>query len=361
MLGYVKIDKGELKVREYEVYCGYYCGICKSIGRRYGQLPRMALSYDAAFLAILLASLSDAPDAPAQEHCVVHHIKKKTLIYNQAVDYAGDVMLLLAWYKLLDDVKDEHRLYARATMVMLRRIYQRLQSQYPDLCRGIEENLTALATLEAAKCDSIDRAADAFSRIMEIIFQEGVRALYGEKAEVELTGGKEPEINTEPGVTEGAPPNPEAESEMLKEHKTGAERSGNKPPDSKAERKMPKTKSISLDALIETTGRIGWHLGKWIYLIDAVDDIEENLESGSYNPLLYRFSYDAAGETPQEFRNRIEPELRFNLFHYLAIASNSLQELPLQKNQGILENIVYLGLYRKTEEIITHIEKKKRI
>ena len=45
MLGYVKIDKGELKVREYEVYTGYYCGICKSIGKRYGQLPRMALSY----------------------------------------------------------------------------------------------------------------------------------------------------------------------------------------------------------------------------------------------------------------------------------------------------------------------------
>ena len=45
----------------------------------------------------------------------------------------------------------------------------------------------------------------------------------------------------------------------------------------------------------------------------------------------------------------------------LAIASNSLQELPLQKNQGILENIIYLGLNRKTEEIITRVEKKKRI
>ena len=302
MLGYVKIDKGELKVREYEVYCGYYCGICKSIGHRYGQLPRMALSYDAAFLAILLASLSDAPDTPAQEHCVVHPIKKKTLIYNSAADYAGDVMLLLAWYKLLDDAKDENRLYAKATMVMLRGIYRKLQSQYPDLCRGIEENLASLASLEAAKCDSIDRAADAFSRIMEIIFREGVRVLYGEKA-----------------------------------------------------------KSIDLETLTETTGRIGWHLGKWIYLIDAADDIEENLESRSYNPLLYRFSYDAASETPQEFRDRIEPDLRFNLFHYLAIASSSLQELPLQKNQGILENIIYLGLYRKTEEIITRTEKKKRI
>lgn len=323
MLGYVKIDKGELKVREYEVYCGYYCGICKSIGRRYGQLPRMALSYDAAFLAILLESLSDAPDAPAQEHCVVHPIKKKTLIYNRAVDYAGDVMLLLAWYKLLDDAKDENRLYARATMVMLRGIYRKLQAQYPDLCKGIEENLDSLATLEAAHCDSIDQAADAFSRIMEIIFREGVRVLYGEKAEAGMTGDK--------------------------------------PSDSETEDQMPETKSMDLDTLVETTGRIGWHLGKWIYLIDAVDDIEENLESGSYNPLLYRFSYDAAGETPQEFRDRIESDLRFNLFHYLAIASNSLQELPLQKNQGILENIIYLGLYRKTEEIITRVEKKKRI
>ena len=113
--------------------------------------------------------------------------------------------------------------------------------------------------------------------------------------------------------------------------------------------------------LIETAGQIGWHLGKWIYLIDAVDDIEENLKNGSYNPLLYRFSYDASSETPEAFRNRIEPDLRFNLFHYLAIASNSLQELPLQKNKGILENILYLGMNRKTEEIITRVEKKKRI
>lgn len=321
MLGYVKIDKGELKVREYEVYCGYYCGICKSIGRRYGQLPRMALSYDAAFLAILLASLDDAPDAPLQEHCVVHPIRKKTMIYNRAVDYAGDVMLLLAWYKLLDDAKDENRLYAKATMVMLRGIYRKLEIRYPALCKGIEENLEALSALEHAKCDSIDQAADAFSRIMETIFREGVLALYAPE-----DGSAQPE-------QPGEPDRPE----------------------------QPAPDKADADTLAETAGRIGWHLGKWIYLMDAIDDIEENLESGSYNPLLYRFSYDASRETPSEFRERIEPDLRFNLFHYLAIASNSLQELPLQKNRGILENIIYLGLYRKTEEIITRVEKKKRM
>ena len=74
MLGYVKIYKSELKVREYEIYCGYYCGVCKSIGRRYGQLPRMVLSYDAAFLALFLASFDDAPDEPLQEHLSLIHI-----------------------------------------------------------------------------------------------------------------------------------------------------------------------------------------------------------------------------------------------------------------------------------------------
>ena len=58
MLGYVTIEKNELKVREFEMYQAYYCGICKSIGRRFGQLPRMVLSYDSVFLALVLAGLA---------------------------------------------------------------------------------------------------------------------------------------------------------------------------------------------------------------------------------------------------------------------------------------------------------------
>lgn len=49
MLGYVTVDKNELKVREWDVYQAYYCGVCKSISRRVGQLPRMVLSFDCVF------------------------------------------------------------------------------------------------------------------------------------------------------------------------------------------------------------------------------------------------------------------------------------------------------------------------
>ncbi len=330
MLGYVKIDKGELKVREYEVYTGYYCGVCKSIGRRYGQLPRMVLSYDAAFLAILLASLSDESDTPVQEHCIAHPvIKKKTVIRNRAIDYAGDVMLILAWYKLADDAADEGKAYAKPVMLMMKRIFRRLNSLYPELCSRIENHLSALSALEREKCASIDMAAEAFSKIMEDIFTEGLRAVYG----------SEPPQQTSPG----------------------ADRSDYGISGASGMQNGPCGFASPGSDTRELLARAGYHLGKWVYMIDAVDDIEENIESGAYNPLLFRFKFDAANETADEFRARIEPDLRFNLYHYLAMLSRCTDSLDIRKNAGIIENVIYFGLNRKTEEIIMRTDKDKQI
>lgn len=326
MLGYVKIDKGELKVREYEVYTGYYCGVCKSIGRRYGQLPRMVLSYDAAFLAILLASLSDESDAPVQEHCIAHPvIKKKTVIRNRAIDYAGDIMLILAWYKLADDAADEGKVYAKPVMLMMKRIFRRLNRLYPELCSSIENHLSALSALEREKCASIDMAAEAFSKIMEDIFTEGLQAVYGS----EPPQHEPPGDRGDPGIS------------GMQDEPCGFASPGN---DTR-----------------ELLARAGYHLGKWVYMIDAVDDIEENIESGAYNPLLFRFKFDAANETADEFRARIEPDLRFNLYHYLAMLSRCTDSLDIRKNAGIIENVIYFGLNRKTEEIIMRTDKDKQI
>ena len=51
MFGYIRPLECELKVREQQEYRAHYCGVCKAIGKRYGQIDRLALSYDAAFLA----------------------------------------------------------------------------------------------------------------------------------------------------------------------------------------------------------------------------------------------------------------------------------------------------------------------
>jgi hypothetical protein len=100
----------------------------------------------------------------------------------------------------------------------------------------------------------------------------------------------------------------------------------------------------------QVLARIGYHLGKWIYLIDAVDDLEENIANGAYNPLIYRFRYEQ-GEA--DFKERITEDCKFNLFHYLGEISKALDLLSIKKNKGIIENIIYMGLYRKTEEILS--------
>lgn len=280
MLGYVVADKPELKLREFEVYSGYYCGVCKSIGRRYGQLPRMVLSYDAAFLALLIGSLHKQEDLPTSEHCLIHPIKKKTIVQNDAIDYAADVMLILAWHKLLDDARDEGKLRAKAATKALKGIYRRLETARPQLCSKVETGLQGLTQLEVEKCENLDQAAEAFAKIMEAIFEEG--------------------------------PLPEGFKEQ------------------------------------EVLRRIGYHLGKWIYLMDAIDDIEENIESGAYNPLIYRFCYEP-GEP--DFRGRIRETCEFNLYHYLGEIGKAADLLAIKKNQGIIENIIYKGLLRKTQKM----------
>ena len=309
MLGYIQTFKPELKVRELEIYTGYYCGICKYIGKNYGQLPRMSLSYDAAFLALLIASISAERDVPTREHCIAHHIKKKTIIRNSAIEYAGDLMLILAWYKLSDDASDEGKGSAKATMVLLRRIFTKLQRKQPKLCEGIAEHLSRLTALEKAKCDSLDAAAEAFAKIMEVIFREGI-------CYMEENHEPEDENNTN---------------------------------------------------LHEAFAKIGYHIGKWVYLMDAADDIEENVQSGCYNPLIYRFDFRGcvsgdetlSRETVSEFRERITERISFNLYHYLSIIGQEVSALDIKKNKGIIENIIYFGMNRKTEEILTRSSEEK--
>lgn len=78
-----------------------------------------------------------------------------------------------------------------------------------------------------------------------------------------------------------------------------------------------------------------YHLGRWIYLIDAVDDLDADRAAGEYNPVAVRFP--AWGEAEQTY-------LRQNLDHSLALMGAAFQLLPPGQWSGILENILYSGL-----------------
>lgn len=82
-------------------------------------------------------------------------------------------------------------------------------------------------------------------------------------------------------------------------------------------------------------GELLYHVGRWIYLADAWDDLVEDEKTGNYNPILARFSGQA-----QEHRE----EVRLTLRHSCNLAGSACALLELGCRQGVVENILYLGL-----------------
>jgi hypothetical protein len=94
---------------------------------------------------------------------------------------------------------------------------------------------------------------------------------------------------------------------------------------------------------------IGYNIGKWIYIIDAYSDIEKDIKTSSYNPFIVRFGKESSAE---EIKCSVKDEVEFILVYTLSQVSKSYE---LLKNGGfspIIENIIYLGMLRKTENIL---------
>lgn len=57
MFGYVVINKPELKIKDFDKYQEYYCGLCQSLKQNHGRRGQLTLNYDLNFVGILLSSL----------------------------------------------------------------------------------------------------------------------------------------------------------------------------------------------------------------------------------------------------------------------------------------------------------------
>jgi len=86
--------------------------------------------------------------------------------------------------------------------------------------------------------------------------------------------------------------------------------------------------------------RLGYLSGKWVYLIDAFDDLDDDIKSGSYNPFKNRDITDAKG-----LINNCNVEM-----------ANSFELLELKRYKSILSNIIYQGL----PEELKRIENKEK-
>ena len=132
MFGYITVNPGGLEEEQLLRYRSYYCGVCRSLTKRYGRAGQLTLSNDMTFTALLLTSLYEPA---AEEHdfrCGLHPVKGRHFITSAAVDYAADMNLLLAWYKCEDDMQDDPGLKSRAGTALLRKGYEKVKAAWPE-------------------------------------------------------------------------------------------------------------------------------------------------------------------------------------------------------------------------------------
>ena len=107
MFGYVLVNKPELKIKDFEKYRSYYCGLCHALGERHGTKGRLTLNYDMTFLIMILTDLYEIEERVTYGRCPVHPAKKHCSRRSSVTDYCADMCVLLAYYKCKDDWKDE--------------------------------------------------------------------------------------------------------------------------------------------------------------------------------------------------------------------------------------------------------------
>ena len=272
MFGYINIDKPELKIKEYETFRAYYCGLCHGL-KEYSQKARMLLNYDCAFLFLLMEAQREKKPVYRPLRCAVHPLEKRAVVEHDGAEYAAAVNVMLGVLSLKDHADDNCDVPSKAATAVLKKDFEKARGKYPQVAQAIEENLKKLSEAEKRKESDIDRVADHFATLLSEIFEYGAE--------------------------EGS-------------------------------RRQMRS--------------LGYNLGRWIYLIDAFDDFEKDVKKGDYNPFI------------EKFGTTMTPELKENAeFHLMASAENACMAydlLDIKKHDSILKNILYSGIYKKTEQTL---------
>lgn len=170
MFGFVIANVQALTEAQRERYRGCYCGLCRTLKERHGELSRLTLSYDMTFLVLLLTGMYEPEEFASSGRCAIHPLHKRDWWRSGFSDYAADMTLLLAWYNCLDDAEDEKRLLPRAEAKLLEKRCGEVRERWPEQCQAVDQCMKELAALEAARCPEPDAGADCFGRLMGALF-----------------------------------------------------------------------------------------------------------------------------------------------------------------------------------------------
>ncbi len=261
MFGIAVARLDQVTEEEKQRYQALYCGLCRTIKARYGQIARAALNYDMAFFVMLCNSLHEPAEDCGWAHCVSHPAKKMPYAQSIYSQYAADLTVALAYHKCLDDVADDNTVRARAGQAALAGAYAQAQAHIGPQCNAIAASMQRISQIEQRESAPPDAAAAEFGWLLGQLFA----------------------------------------------HNQGF--------------------------WADDVRRFSETLGKFVYLMDAAVDYDDDAQTGSYNPFV------RLGTPPAD--------MRLILGTLANDVAYTFEKLPLVKDVHLMRSVIYSGIWQK--------------
>ena len=276
MFGYLSPDKPYLYMKDNTLYKALYCGVCKSIGKISGQRARFTLTYDITFLSAIAHNITGKDIVVKKSRCIANPITVKPIAKRDEInDMLGAVNVILAYYKLKDDILDENK--GNFKSVIFKKGYKKAKKRYPNVDKIVKDCYQNLVKLEIENSDSIDMVSDCFAVMLKDI-----------------------------------------------------------------------SKEVFKDKATENTDSLMYAVGKWIYLIDALDDYDKDVKSKNYN--VFKNYYNA--KDYKELIGKFENEIIVIFSDIFAQISENFNLIKSYFNNDLVLNILFRGIPKKTQNVI---------
>ena len=282
LFGYVKIDKPELKIGDYEVYKGVYCSLCKEMGRSFGLLSRFTLSYDFAFLALLKMSLVNSCPKFKNSRCSFNPFHKCSCCEKdeESVKYSSYIAMIMLYYKVKDNI-DDSRFFKRMLIYIILPIvvvyHNKAKKKYPKIDEVFANAMLQQSKLEKEDCDNIDISSNPTATALGEVFA------FGEQDE--------------------------------------------------QQRKILR--------------HLGYCIGRYVYIMDATDDLQQDLNNGGYNTFVISKKLSKGDDI-----TNVKIEASEIIERTISETINTYELLKINRFQNIFDNVIYDGLNKEKERII---------
>ena len=298
MFGYVYPFKPDLKIRYYNTFKSYYCSLCHEIKKNYGNIPRVSINFDTTFMAILLDSFSTVKHNIEKKTCLIHPVEKKFIIKNNPSINYASHITIILAHNKIIDDINDEN-------NLFSKIIFPISNKY------------------------MQKLPREFDEIKEIIFKN-------------LNNLKNLEMsNKKLSIDEFSHPFGTITKNIFNFY--------------------AKINNFN-EKYLHYLENIGYNLGKWIYIIDAFNDIEKDFKNKSFNPIFNLDNSTVLSKNMDiiKFKKNIKDKFSSLLTYINSKCLENFEKLSIDKNYYLIENILQLGMPFKIDKIVNHFQCSKQ-